>query len=64
MGAKPNPSYERRFPVPTIEAPEEWEVMEWVDDGDGCMATDGCWTEADGYCEHGHPSWMLFWGWI
>lgn len=41
-------------PVPTIEQLERWE---WEDGG--CEATDGCWVEPDGRCEHGHQSWML-----
>lgn len=26
----------------------------------GCEATDGCWVEPDGVCEHGHPSWLVW----
>jgi len=33
-------------------------LQEWDADG-GCEATDGCWVEPDGYCEHGKPSWMV-----
>ena len=30
-----------------------------------CKAIDGCaGIEPDGYCEHGHPSWLLALGWI
>lgn len=45
-------------PVPDIETLEEWES-----DG-GCEATDGCWVEPDGRCEHGHQSWLLRMGFI
>jgi len=27
-------------------------------------ATDGCQVEPDGRCEHGHSSWLLYWGLI
>lgn len=38
---------------PTIE-----QLTEWVNMG-GCEATDGCWVEPDGVCEHGCNSWLL-----
>ena len=38
--------------------PCESKLMAWANDG-GCEAVDGCWTEPDGTCEHGLPSWML-----
>ena len=41
-----------RTPKPTLE-----ELQEWLDEG-GCEATDGCWVEPDGDCEHGCPSWL------
>ena len=43
---------------PTIE-----QLMAWESDG-GCEATDGCWVELDGKCEHGKPSWLLAMGMI
>ncbi len=49
----------RGWPRPTEYAPGAiaLEAMSW--DGD-MEATDGCGpVEDDGYCEHGHPSWML-----
>jgi hypothetical protein len=39
--------------VPSIKTLEEWNS-----DG-GCEAIDGCWTEPDGTCEHGKPSWLV-----
>lgn len=45
-------------PVPTVETLEEWAS------DSGCEATDGCWVEQDGRCEHGHSSWMLRMGLI
>lgn len=38
--------------IPTIE-----QLVEWEEEG-GCKATDGCWVEPDGICEHGCSSWM------
>jgi hypothetical protein len=43
---------------PTVDMLEEWESE------GGCEATDGCWVEPDGHCEHGRESWMLFLGYI
>ena len=45
-------------PVPDIET-----LMEWDNDG-GSEATDGCWVEPDGICEHGHLSWLRRMGYI
>jgi hypothetical protein len=28
----------------------------------GCEATDGCWVEPDGVCEHGCKSWLIVLG--
>ncbi len=30
----------------------------------GCEATDGCWVEPDGICEHGKKSWLIVLGMI
>jgi hypothetical protein len=38
-------------------------MQEWMSDG-GAEATDGCWVEPDGTCEHGRPSWLLALGLI
>lgn len=45
-------------PIPTIE-----QLERWMSEG-GCEATDGCWVEPDGKCEHRHSSWMLRMGLI
>jgi hypothetical protein len=42
-----------------LEPPSIEELWDWVDEYGQCQATDGCWCEADGRCEHGHPSWLL-----
>ena len=43
---------------PTIE-----QLIEWHKRG-GCEATDGCWVEPDGECEHGCNSWLIEMGMI
>lgn len=50
-------------PKPTTRPPTFEDLMDWDDEG-GCEATDGCWVEPDGTCEHGHPSWLLVLGMI
>ena len=45
------------------EAPDIETLEQWMDDG-GCEATDGCWVEPDGVCEHGCKSWLLELGMI
>ena len=49
--------------IETPEEPDEETLMEWMNDG-GCEATDGCWVEPDGICEHGKQSWLLVMGLI
>ena len=44
--------------APTLE-----QVKEWMNEG-GAEATDGCWVEPDGRCEHGKPSWLIVLGMI
>lgn len=57
------PEHDGHIPIPTTPEPDVETLMAWVDDG-GCEATDGCWVEPDGTCEHGHRSWMVFLGYI
>ena len=47
------------YPVPTQREPEFAILQEWEEQG-GCQATDGCWVEPDGECEHGYPSWLIY----
>jgi hypothetical protein len=54
----------KRWPAPTIEAPDMFEYLEEAEFEDVFEATDGCYVEPDGVCEHGHPSWLLYWGYI
>jgi hypothetical protein len=49
----------RRWPEPTVETPDLATLEEWLWEDGGCEATDGCWTDPDGICPHGHPSWLL-----
>jgi hypothetical protein len=42
--------------VPSVE-----QLIEWEAEG-GCEATDGCWVEPDGTCEHGCQSWLIILG--
>ena len=51
------------YPEPTVVEPSMEELEEYVFDSI-CESTDGCMTEPDGMCEHGHPSWLLHMGLI
>ena len=51
------------YPTPTSDRPDLDDLEGWESEG-GCEATDGCWVEPDGTCEHGHPSWLLRMGLI
>ena len=51
------------WPEPTTEEPDLETLEAWMWDG-CCEATDGCLTEPDGKCVHGHPSWLLRMGLI
>lgn len=54
----------------TITQPQPWpdtsqirppieDLWDWVDEYGQCTATDGCWVEPAGVCEHGHQSWLV-----
>jgi hypothetical protein len=53
------------YPRPESEQPSLDELIEYAQDG-GCTTSceEECWTETDGECEHGHPSWLLRMGLI
>lgn len=53
----------KSYPVPTAAAPDDADIMQWLDDGIA-LATDDCDVEPDGICEHGHPSWLIRYGMI
>jgi len=52
-----------RWPEPTTPIPTVGDLTEWHEN-EGCKATDGCWVEPDGECEHGFPSWLVYLGLI
>ena len=41
------------------DTPTAEQLQEWLAEGGGAEAPDGCWVEPDGSCEHGEPSWLL-----
>ena len=43
--------------------PSTEQIEEWLAEG-GAEATDGCWVEPDGTCEHGCKSWLIVMGLI
>jgi hypothetical protein len=45
----------------TTREPSAATLERWLNDG-GCEATDGCWVEPDGTCEHGCQSWLIVMG--
>ncbi len=54
-----------------IKAEDDWEpepsiedLIRWEREDSGCEATDGCWVEPDGRCQHGHDSWLIVLGLI
>ena len=74
-GREPGPRHGRtRPPPPTPNRPGEEvnrmrrpsleELQRQVEEDGGCEATDGCWVEPDGTCDHGQPSWLLALGLI
>jgi hypothetical protein len=50
-------------PAPTDSEPTIEDLEEWMQDS-VCDATDGCQVEPDGWCEHGHVSWLIYLGLI
>jgi hypothetical protein len=46
------------------QVPDLEQLIEWMEEGGGCEARDGCWVEPDGTCEHGEPSWLRALGMI
>lgn len=47
------------YPVPTTEQPDDETIEAWIMDDELPEATDGCTTDPDGFCPHGHPSWLV-----
>ena len=75
VGANPEPSPRTDAP-PTANHRSAWkevnpmrrpsleELQRQLEEDGGCEATDGCWVEPDGTCDHGQPSWLLALGLI
>jgi hypothetical protein len=53
-----------RKEVNPMRRPSLEELKRQVEEEGGCEATDGCFVEPDGSCEHGQPSWLLALGLI
>ena len=47
-----------------MRRPSLEELQRQLEEDGGCEATDGCWVEPDGTCDHGQPSWLLALGLI
>ena len=74
VGANPDPHQDGRAPtanppatpkeVNPMRRPSLEELQRQLEEDGGCEATDGCWVEPDGTCDHGQPSWLLALGLI
>src|ERR671911_215751 len=53
-----------REEVNRMRRPSLAELQRQLEEEGGCEATDGCFVEPDGYCEHHQPSWLLALGLI
>ncbi len=54
---------EKKLPMPTTKRPTVERLKKWMRECYSCT-TDGCRVEPDGWCMHGHPSWLLYLGFI
>lgn len=52
-----------KYKTPTVDEPDIDELEEMMSDG-SMQTTDGCYSDPDGMCEHGYPSWLLELGMI
>ena len=75
VGANPEPAPRTDAPptanppatpkkVNRMRRPSLEELQRQLEEDGGCEATDGCFVEPDGTCEHGQPSWLLALGLI
>ena len=53
-----------RKEVNRMRRPSLQELQRQIEEDGGCEATDGCFVEPDGTCDHGQPSWLLVLGLI
>jgi hypothetical protein len=58
---QPHPAWRE---VNRMRRPSLEELQRQLEEDGGCEATDGCWVEPDGSCDHGQPSWLLALGLI
>jgi hypothetical protein len=60
--------YKTKVPLAIkVEPPSDRQLEKWLSDcGEraGAEAVDGCWTDSDGDCFHGYPSWLKYYGMI
>lgn len=52
------------YPKPTVDPPSKAEILAdleaaVMDSRTGFETTDGCEVEADGTCQHSHPTWLV-----
>jgi hypothetical protein len=62
--APPTANHHPREEVNPMRRPSLEELQRQLEEDGGCEATDGCFVEPDGTCEHGQPSWLLALGLI
>ena len=62
--APPTANHHPREEVNRMRRPSLEELQRQVEEDGGCEATDGCFVEPDGTCDHGQPSWLLALGLI
>jgi hypothetical protein len=63
-GPAPPPPTTPREEVNQMRRPSLEELQRQLEEEGGCEATDGCFVEPDGYCDHQQPSWLLALGLI
>ena len=63
-GRAPTANHHPREEVNRMRRPFLEELQRQVEEDGGCEATDGCFVEPDGTCDHGQPSWLLALGLI
>ena len=63
-GRAPTANHHPREEVNRMRRPSLEELQRQVEEDGGCEATDGCFVEPDGTCDHGQPSWLLALGLI
>ena len=62
--APPTANHHPREEVNRMRRPSLEELRRQLEEDGGCEATDGCFVEPDGTCDHRQPSWLLALGLI